>query len=100
MIGTLGQVPEGTITLVDSLADVDGLDFPPETPLAFLTQTTLSVDDTAEIVVDEGVGIQAVRTAWPLPLARARSWPSAKFSVTWPIRLETTARPPRSTVTK
>jgi 4-hydroxy-3-methylbut-2-en-1-yl diphosphate reductase len=50
VIGTLGQVPEGTITLVETVADVAGLDFAPETPLAFLTQTTLSVDDTAEIV--------------------------------------------------
>jgi len=50
VIGTLGQVPEGTITLVDSLADVETLDFAPGTALAFLTQTTLSVDDTAEIV--------------------------------------------------
>ncbi|MFM5894189.1 MAG: 4-hydroxy-3-methylbut-2-enyl diphosphate reductase [Novosphingobium sp.] len=50
VIGTLGQVPEGTITLVETVADVAGLDFAPETPFAFLTQTTLSVDDTAEIV--------------------------------------------------
>ena len=50
VIGTLGQVPPGTITLVDRLEDVAALDFPPDAPLAFLTQTTLSVDDTAEIV--------------------------------------------------
>ena len=50
VIGTLGQVPEGTITLVETVADVAALQFAPETPLAFLTQTTLSVDDTAEIV--------------------------------------------------
>jgi 4-hydroxy-3-methylbut-2-enyl diphosphate reductase len=52
VIGTLGQVPEGTITLVDTLADVAALAFAPDTPLAFLTQTTLSVDDTAEIVAE------------------------------------------------
>lgn len=50
VIGTMGQVPEGTITLVETVDDVAGLTFGVDTPLAFLTQTTLSVDDTAEIV--------------------------------------------------
>ena len=50
VIGTFGQVPEGTITLVETLADVAALDFAADAPLAFLTQTTLSVDDTADIV--------------------------------------------------
>ena len=50
VIGTLGQVPEGTITLVERVSDVLRLDFAADAPLAFLTQTTLSVDDTAEIV--------------------------------------------------
>ncbi|MEY4238115.1 MAG: 4-hydroxy-3-methylbut-2-enyl diphosphate reductase [Pseudomonadota bacterium] len=50
VIGTFGQVPEGTITLVETLADAWALDFPADAALAFLTQTTLSVDDTAEIV--------------------------------------------------
>ena len=50
VIGTMGQVPEGTITLVETVADVAALPFPAAAPLAFLTQTTLSVDDTAEIV--------------------------------------------------
>jgi 4-hydroxy-3-methylbut-2-enyl diphosphate reductase len=50
VIGTLGQVPEGTITLVETEADVAALDFAADAPLAFLTQTTLSVDDTAAIV--------------------------------------------------
>lgn len=50
VIGTLGQVPEGTITLVETVEDVAALDFPDSAPLAFLTQTTLSVDDTAEVV--------------------------------------------------
>jgi len=50
VIGTLGQVPEGAMTLIETVADVAALDFPPDTPLAFLTQTTLSVDDTAAIV--------------------------------------------------
>jgi 4-hydroxy-3-methylbut-2-enyl diphosphate reductase len=50
VIGTLGQVPEGTITLVETVADVANLPFPTEANLAFLTQTTLSVDDTAAVV--------------------------------------------------
>ena len=58
VIGTLGQVPEGTITLVETLADVAVLQFAGEAPLAFLTQTTLSVDDTAEIVT-------ALRSRYP-----------------------------------
>ncbi|MFM6829145.1 MAG: 4-hydroxy-3-methylbut-2-enyl diphosphate reductase, partial [Novosphingobium sp.] len=50
VIGTMGHVPEGSITLVETVEDVAALAFDQETPLAFLTQTTLSVDDTAEIV--------------------------------------------------
>ena len=50
VIGTIGQVPDGTITLVETLEDVAGLDFPADAALAFLTQTTLSVDDTADII--------------------------------------------------
>jgi 4-hydroxy-3-methylbut-2-en-1-yl diphosphate reductase len=49
-IGTYGQVPEGQMTVIETVADAEALDFAPETPLAFLTQTTLSVDDTAAIV--------------------------------------------------
>ncbi len=50
VIGTFGQVPEGTMTLVETLEDVAALDFADDEPLAFLTQTTLSVDDTADVV--------------------------------------------------
>ncbi len=50
VIGTFGQVPDGTMTLIETLTDAETL--LPDDPdnLAFLTQTTLSVDDTAEIV--------------------------------------------------
>lgn len=58
VIGTMGQVPDGAITLVETLEDVTALEFPEGTPLAFLTQTTLSVDDTREIVT-------ALRTRFP-----------------------------------
>jgi 4-hydroxy-3-methylbut-2-en-1-yl diphosphate reductase len=50
VVGTFGQVPDGKMTLVESVDDVAALDFAADAPLAFLTQTTLSVDDTAEIV--------------------------------------------------
>ena len=50
VIGTMGQVPEGMMTLVETVADVAALDFAPDAPLSFLTQTTLSVDDTADII--------------------------------------------------
>ena len=50
VIGTFGQVPQGAITLVETVEDVENVSVPFETSLAFLTQTTLSVDDTAAIV--------------------------------------------------
>lgn len=50
VIGTVGQVPEGSITLVETVEDVAALTIADGAELAFLTQTTLSVDDTAEIV--------------------------------------------------
>jgi 4-hydroxy-3-methylbut-2-enyl diphosphate reductase len=50
VIGTMGQVPEGQMTLVETIEDVDALTFGQDDALAFLTQTTLSVDDTAGIV--------------------------------------------------
>ena len=50
VIGTFGQVPDGSITLVETVADVRELQVPDSANLAFLTQTTLSVDDTAAIV--------------------------------------------------
>jgi 4-hydroxy-3-methylbut-2-enyl diphosphate reductase len=48
--GTLGQLPEGAITLVESAEEAQDLEPRSEMPLAFITQTTLSVDDTVEIV--------------------------------------------------
>lgn len=50
VIGTFGQVPEGAMSLVETVEDVERLQLADETNLAFLTQTTLSVDDTAAIV--------------------------------------------------
>jgi 4-hydroxy-3-methylbut-2-enyl diphosphate reductase len=50
VIGTLGQVPAGSMTLVERLEDVAGLEVDDAERLAFLTQTTLSVDDTRDII--------------------------------------------------
>lgn len=49
VIGTMGEAPEA-IVLVEDEAAVDRLDFTPETKLAYLTQTTLSVDDAGRII--------------------------------------------------
>ena len=51
VIGTMGQLPKGSIKLIETINDVELLkenDF--KKPLAYITQTTLSVDDTAEII--------------------------------------------------
>ncbi len=49
-VGTMGQLPEGEVLLVETAADVASLDVRDPERLAFITQTTLSVDDTAEVV--------------------------------------------------
>jgi 4-hydroxy-3-methylbut-2-enyl diphosphate reductase len=50
VVGTMGQLPDGAATLIETLADAEA--FTPRDPahLAYVTQTTLSTDDTAEIV--------------------------------------------------
>ncbi len=50
VIGTFGQVPEGEMTLIETAEDAERISPADPVRLAFLTQTTLSVDDTAEIV--------------------------------------------------
>ena len=49
VIGTMGEAPEA-IVLVESVEHADRLEFPPGTRLAYLTQTTLSVDDANRII--------------------------------------------------
>ena len=49
-IGTMGQLPEGEVILVETVEDVAALEPRDAEKLAYITQTTLSVDDTAEIV--------------------------------------------------
>jgi 4-hydroxy-3-methylbut-2-enyl diphosphate reductase len=50
VVGTMGQLPEGTITLVETMDDVATIAPADTENLAFVTQTTLSVDDTREII--------------------------------------------------
>jgi 4-hydroxy-3-methylbut-2-enyl diphosphate reductase len=50
VVGTMGQLPEGSVSLIETVADVAS--FTPKNPekLAYVTQTTLSIDDCAEII--------------------------------------------------
>jgi 4-hydroxy-3-methylbut-2-enyl diphosphate reductase len=50
VVGTFGQVPAGSMTLVETIEDAETVSVPTTDNLAFLTQTTLSVDDTAAVV--------------------------------------------------
>jgi 4-hydroxy-3-methylbut-2-en-1-yl diphosphate reductase len=50
-IGTMGQLPDGEVLLVETVDDVADLDVRDPDSLAYVTQTTLSIDDTADIVI-------------------------------------------------
>ena len=50
VVGTMGQLPEGAVMLVETEGDVATLETPEGRDLAYVTQTTLSVDDTAGVV--------------------------------------------------
>lgn len=50
VVGTMGQLPDGAITLIETVEDAQAFQPIDATQLSFVTQTTLSVDDTAEIV--------------------------------------------------
>jgi 4-hydroxy-3-methylbut-2-enyl diphosphate reductase len=49
VVGTMGEAPDATV-LVQSVDEAEALDLPADTPVAYITQTTLSVDETAEII--------------------------------------------------
>jgi 4-hydroxy-3-methylbut-2-enyl diphosphate reductase len=61
VVGTLGQLPDGAMTLVETIEDVAALTPVDPDNLAFLTQTTLSVDDTAAIVAALQARFPAIR---------------------------------------
>jgi 4-hydroxy-3-methylbut-2-en-1-yl diphosphate reductase len=50
VIGTMGQLPPGAVSLVETVEDVAQFEVPGDVALGFVTQTTLSVDDTAEVI--------------------------------------------------
>ena len=50
VVGTMGQLPEDAISLVETVEDAERFERPGDAPLAYATQTTLSVDDTADIL--------------------------------------------------
>jgi len=59
-VGTMGQLPDGEVVLVETEADVAGLVVRDPAKLAYITQTTLSVDDTAGIVAALQVRFPAI----------------------------------------
>lgn len=50
VIGTMGQLPAGTVSLIETVADAERIMPAAASSLAYITQTTLSVDDTADII--------------------------------------------------
>ena len=48
--GTMGQLPEGSILLIEKISDIENLNFNTNDEIAYITQTTLSVDDTNSII--------------------------------------------------
>jgi 4-hydroxy-3-methylbut-2-enyl diphosphate reductase len=50
VVGTIGQLPKGAVTLVSEAADIESLPAPPGVDLAYVTQTTLSVEDTRAVI--------------------------------------------------
>lgn len=50
VVGTMGQLPEGAVILIESVADVDNLRLDDQSNLAYATQTTLSLDDSQEVI--------------------------------------------------
>jgi 4-hydroxy-3-methylbut-2-en-1-yl diphosphate reductase len=50
VIGTMGQLPKDAVTLIETVADAEALHVADPTQLAYITQTTLSVDDTADVI--------------------------------------------------
>jgi 4-hydroxy-3-methylbut-2-enyl diphosphate reductase len=50
VIGTMGQLPEGAVRLIETVEDAEALDVKDPAKLAYVTQTTLSVDDTKDVI--------------------------------------------------
>lgn len=65
VFGTMGQLPEGAVVLVETVADVETVQVDNPENLAYCTQTTLSVDDTASVV-------EALKKRFPLIVGPAK----------------------------
>ena len=94
-IGTMGQLPEGEVLLVETVEDVATVQVRDPAQLAFVTQTTLSVDDTADIVAalqarfPRSLAHIKKTSATPPPTVRKRSrqWPPNVTPCWWSVRL-------------
>ncbi|MEG3087269.1 4-hydroxy-3-methylbut-2-enyl diphosphate reductase [Sphingomonas sp. PB4P5] len=73
VIGTFGQVPPGAMTLIETVADAEAFMPADPTNIAFLTQTTLSVDDTAEVVATLQRRFNAIQAPRPDDICYATS---------------------------
>jgi 4-hydroxy-3-methylbut-2-enyl diphosphate reductase len=60
VVGTMGEIPD-SIVLVESIEDVEALAFPAGTKLAYVTQTTLSVDETRDVIAALRARFPAIR---------------------------------------
>ncbi|MFC3582128.1 4-hydroxy-3-methylbut-2-enyl diphosphate reductase [Sphingomonas hylomeconis] len=73
VIGTFGQVPPGVMTLIETAADAEAFTPADPTNIAFLTQTTLSVDDTADVVATLQRRFAAIQAPRPDDICYATS---------------------------
>ncbi len=80
VIGTMGQLPDGAVSLIETIEDADVYTPPDPDNLGFVTQTTLSVDDTAGVIkrLHERFpnlhgARRRIRSAMPRPTARKPS---------------------------
>ena len=86
-VGVVGESPEH-VHLIEHESDVDSLDFAPDTKLVLLSQTTLSVDETADTIAAlkaNSLGFKSRRvriSAMPRRIVRLRSnwWPSSPIA--------------------
>ena len=76
VIGTMGEAPASTI-LVSTVDDVDRLEVPDPNRVAFLTQTTLSLDETSDIVA----GCKSASRRSSVPRARTSATPPRTASL-------------------
>ena len=93
VVGTMGQLPAGAISLVETVGDIARLQPADEANLAYVTQTTLSVDDTREM-------IEALRERFP-GIIGPHSTASVHFFssiVSAPIKVSCSIKPGNKTV--